>query len=256
MHNSQINLEGKTALILGASRGIGRAIAQAFFDNGANLMLTARSADALEKTAKEIGNGSDRVQYVTMEMKDGDSIANAVNQTVNVFGQLDCAINNAGIQFPPQPFEDFDEDIYDELMAINLRGVSIAVKHELKAMLKNKNGGSIVNVSSALGAVGVPFVAPYVASKHAVIGLTKSVAAEYASRQIRVNALLPGIVKTELFDQGPGATPESLAMVLSKVPMGRVAEPEDITSSVVWLCSDSASYVTGISLLVDGGFAL
>jgi NAD(P)-dependent dehydrogenase (short-subunit alcohol dehydrogenase family) len=255
MSKITIDVEGKTALVLGASKGIGKIIAKGLIDNGARVMLAARNEQLLKEVANELGSPS-TVQYTLMDMKDGDSIAAAVKKTIEVFGQLDIAVNNAGIQTPREPLVELDEALYDELMAVNLRGVVLAMKHEIRAMLENPNGGSVVNISSSAGLVGIPTITSYVASKHGVVGATKAAANEYAAKNIRVNAVLPGIIKTELFDAGPGATPEILAGVLTNVPMDRVGLPEEVASSVVWLCSDSASYVTGIALPIDGGFIL
>jgi NAD(P)-dependent dehydrogenase (short-subunit alcohol dehydrogenase family) len=252
----KINFEGKVALVTGSSRGIGKAIAQAFVDAGASVMLTARNETLLAEVAQEMGGGSDRVQYVTMDMQDGDSIQRGVEKTVEVFGKLDFAVNNAGISLPQTPFHQLEDAQYDELMNINMRGVFIGMKHQLRAMLKNENGGSIVNVSSATAAHGIPMIAPYIASKLGVIGMTRSAAAEYATQKIRINAVVPGIVKTDLFDQGPGSTPEILAKVLMGVPMNRVGETDEVWGGVLWLCSEYATYVTGIALPIDGGFVL
>ena len=256
MEISNINLNGKVALITGASRGIGKAITQAFVANGAKVMMAARNEETLKAVAEELGGVANGVEYICMDMKDSASIARAVNETVKRFGRLDLAVNNAGIQIPGEPFVNFDESLYEELMDVNLRGMFVAMKHQIKAMLANTNGGSIVNISSALGIVAVPMAAPYIASKHAITGLTKSTAQEYAAQNIRINVIAPGVVDTDLFWEGPGSTPESLAAVTSKVPMGRIAKPEEIASAVVWISSDSASYVTGVTLPIDGGFVL
>lgn len=256
MATYNINLNNKVAFITGASRGIGKAITQAFVANGAKVMMAARNQTTLKTLADELGGPENGVEYICMDMKDKASIKNAVNETVRRFGRIDVAVNNAGIQTPGAPIIDYDEDLYDELMEINLSGMFAAMKHEIRAMLANTNGGAIVNISSALGIIAVPMAAPYVASKHAITGLTKSAAMEYAAQNIRINVVAPGIVDTELFWEGPGSTPESLAAVLAKAPMGRLAKAEEIASAVVWLCSDTASYVTGITLPVDGGFVL
>lgn len=256
MSNYSINLQGKVALITGASRGIGRAITEAFVANGAKVMMAARNEATLKAVSAELGGSANGVEYVCMDMKDSASIQNAVSETVKRFGRLDLAVNNAGIQTPGAPIINFNENAYDELMAVNLKGMFTAMKHQITAMLPNPNGGAIVNISSALGIVAVPMAAPYVASKHAISGLTKSAALEYAGQKIRINVVAPGIVDTELFWEGPGSTPESLAAVTAKVPMGQIAKTEQIACAVVWLCSDTASYVTGITLPVDGGFSL
>lgn len=251
-----IDFTGKVALVTGSSRGIGKTIAQAFFDAGASVMLTARNEQLLAEVAQEMGGDSGRVNYVAMDMQDGESIQKGVEKTVEVFGKLDFAVNNAGISLPHCPFHELEEAQYDELMNINMRGVFLGMKHQLRAMLKNENGGSIVNISSATAAHGIPMIAPYIASKLGVIGMTRSAAAEYATQKIRINAVVPGIVKTDLFDQGPGSTPEILAQVLMGVPMKRVGETDEVSGGVLYLCSDYATYVTGVALPIDGGFVL
>lgn len=251
--STPFSLAQQSALVLGASRGIGAAIAQALFAHGANVVLAARDVLALERLAAQLDPSGARVRVVKTDMADTDSVRSAVEQTVSAFGRLDIAVNNAGIQNPRTPFIDTANEDFDRLININLRGVFVAMKHELRAMAA-AGSGSIINVASVAGLVGLPLIAPYVASKHGVIGLTKAAAAEYAGQGIRVNALVPGTVMTEMLKKGPMATPESAAAMLSRIPMGRVAAVEEITGTVVWLASRASSYVTGVALPVDGGY--
>lgn len=246
-------LQDKAALVLGASRGIGAAIARAFITSGARVMLGARDIKLLHKVAADLDATGERAGVVQMDMLDAASIASAVAATVAAFGRLDIAVNNAGIQLPRQRLIDIAEEDFERLLNVNLRGVFTAMKHEIQAMLAT-GGGSIVNLASTAGLVGMPFISPYVASKHAVIGLSKSAAIEYATQGIRVNVLAPGTTMTDMLKRGPAATPESLAALLTRVPMGRTASADEVAGSAVWLCSDAASYVTGIALPVDGGY--
>lgn len=245
-------LAQQSALVIGASRGIGEAIARALFANGANVVLASRDVTALECLAGELDPSGKRVSVVKTDMTDSASVQNAVAHTVSRFGRLDIAVNNAGIQNPRTPFIDTSEDDFDHLLGVNLRGVFVAMKYELRAMAA-AGRGSIVNVASSAGLVGMPLIAPYVASKHGVIGLTKAAAVEYAGQGVRVNAIAPGLVMTDMSKSGPLATPESAAAILSRIPMGRVAQIDEIAGAVVWLASGAASYVTGAALPIDGG---
>jgi NAD(P)-dependent dehydrogenase (short-subunit alcohol dehydrogenase family) len=250
-------------LVVGASRGIGECIARAFAAQGSRVMLGARDADALAKLSNEIDAGSGRVRYVQMDVGDSASVEAAVAATEAAFGRLDIAINNAGIQNirvdengvrnSRQAFIDTPDEAFDRLVHVNLRGVFIAMKHELRAMLR-AGGGSIVNMGSVAALAGFARIAPYVATKHGVVGLTKAAAIEYAEQNIRVNALVPGGVLTEMLKAGPLATPEMRAQILGAIPMKRLANVEDVAHATLWLASDLASYVTGATIPVDGGY--
>jgi NAD(P)-dependent dehydrogenase (short-subunit alcohol dehydrogenase family) len=173
-----------------------------------------------------------------------------IEQTLATFGRLDCAFNNAGIEQALTPLPDQTEETYDRIMNINVKGVWLSLKHEIPAMLKT-DGGAIVNNSSVAGLIGFAMAPVYVASKHAVIGLTKSVALEYATQHVRVNAVAPGSIETRMFRD---FAPEVRQMLESAHPMGRIGQPEEIASAVVWLCSDGASFVTGQTVPIDGGY--
>lgn len=247
------SLAQHSALVIGASRGIGEAIARALFASGANVTLASRDMNALERLANELDSSGSRVLVVRTDMTDGASVQNAVAQTVSRFGRLDIAVNNAGILSAPTPFSETAEEDFDRVIALNLRGVFMAMKYELRAMVA-AGSGSIINVASSAGLVGLPLIAPYVASKHGVVGLTKSAAVEYASQGIRVNVIAPGVVLTDMGKAGPLANPEIAAQILSRIPIGRVASVDDVTGAVVWLASPASSYVTGVALPIDGAF--
>jgi NAD(P)-dependent dehydrogenase (short-subunit alcohol dehydrogenase family) len=240
-------------LIVGASRGIGAAIARACRNNGARLVLASRDKDALSRLTDELDPTGRDVVSIQADITNGRDLEAAVSLAKAKFGRLDCAVNNAGVQTLRLPLAELPEEAFDALMAVNLRGVFVAMKHELKAMLE-AGAGSIVNVSSTAGIAAFPLIGAYAASKQAVIGLTRTAAVEYAPKGIRVNALAPGMVMTEMLKGGPAATPERTAQTISKIPMARIAGPEEAAAAAVWLASDSASYVTGTTLVVDGGY--
>jgi NAD(P)-dependent dehydrogenase (short-subunit alcohol dehydrogenase family) len=251
-----ISLRDKTALVIGASRGIGEAIARACFAGGARVVLASRDLASLDRLAAELDPRGQRVRAIRTDIKDSASVEAAVALAAGAFGRLDIAINNAGIMNGRAAFVDTADDAFDELMSVNLRGVFVAMKHELRAMLADAKGGAIVNVASAAGLIGIPFIAPYVASKHGIVGLTRAAAAEYASRGIRVNALAPGMVMTEMLKAGPASTPEATAASIARVPMARFGSVDEAAAAAVWLASDAASYVNGVALPVDGGLTM
>lgn len=258
-----MGLAGKVVLIVGASRGIGECIARAFAAQGSRLMLCARDTEALAQLARELDPAGERVCCVRMDVGDSASVEAAVAATEAAFGRLDIAINNAGIQNirvdengirnSRQAFIDTPDDAFDRLVHINLRGTFVAMKHELRAMLRC-GGGSIVNMGSVAALAGLARIAPYVATKHGVVGLTKTAAIEYAEQNIRVNALVPGGVLTEMLKAGPLATPEMAAQILGAIPMKRLATVEDVANAALWVASDMASYVTGAAIPIDGGY--
>lgn len=248
-------LAGKIAIVLGASRGIGETIARAMFAAGASVVLGARDLPKLEVLGRELDPAGSRTLPIHLDMTDPASIEAAIAASVDRFGRLDVAVNNAGVQLPRTPFDEISDADFDALIAVNLRGVFIAMKHEIRAM-KASGTGSIVNIASAGGLVGIPLIAPYIASKHGVIGLTKSAAIELAPQGIRVNSVVPGTVMTEMLRIGPASSPEALARMLGMVPMGRLGTTDEIAAAAIWLASDASSYVTGIALPVDGGMTV
>lgn len=244
-------LHGKAALIIGGSRGIGESIVRAFHASGAQIMIGSRNVRELEALARELDPTGSKVRYIQVDMTKSKEVEKAVAETVAAFGKLDVAVNNAGTQIPRIDFTETTEEQFDQVVNLNLRGVFLAMKHELGVMGR---GSVILNMTSVAGLVGLPRIAPYVASKHGVIGLTKVAALEYAERGIRVNALAPGTVMAGMFKAGPASSPETLAPILAHVPMRKIADPEEVAAAAVWLCSDASSYVTGVTLPVDGGY--
>ena len=248
-------LEGRAALVIGASRGIGEATVAALVEEGARVVLAARSVDRMQASADRLRAAGADVRVFRTDVTDPATIAGAVDHCVAEFGRLDIAVNNAAANNVRMAMHDITEEMFDALLAANLRGTFVAMKHEVRAMLTT-GGGSIINTASAASIVAFPGMAAYVASKHGVSGLTKVAAVEYAAQRIRVNAVAPGAVLTEMLLKGSAATPEGRARVEAATPMHRVADPTEIAAAIVWLASDDSSFVTGVTLPVDGGYTL
>jgi NAD(P)-dependent dehydrogenase (short-subunit alcohol dehydrogenase family) len=247
-------LDGKIALIIGASRGIGAETAKAFVAHGAKVVLASRDRDALGKLAADLG-GPSQARIIATDISKTEEIGAAVAFAVETFGRLDIAFNNAGVSPPRTEFAQLSDEAFDATLSVNLRAAFIAMKHEINAMLKT-GGGAIVNTGSVGSLVGLPQMAAYVASKHALAGLTKTAALEYAKRNIRINMIAPGTVMTDMLKAGAAATAEGRAKLEAATPMGRIATPEEIAGSVVWLCSDAVSYMTGAIVAADGGYTV
>jgi NAD(P)-dependent dehydrogenase (short-subunit alcohol dehydrogenase family) len=243
---------GKVALITGGNAGIGRATAIEFAKHGAKVVVSGRREKEGHEVIAEIKALGGEAIFVKTDVSKASDVKAMIEQTLETFGRLDYAFNNAGIEQALTPLPEQTEETYDQIMNINVKGVWLALKHEVPAMLK-AGGGAIVNNSSVAGLVGFAMASVYVASKHAVNGLTKSVALEYAKQNVRINAVAPGPIETRMYLDF-AKTPEVRQMLESAVPSGRVGQPEDIASTVIWLCSDSASFVTGQIFPVDGGY--
>jgi NAD(P)-dependent dehydrogenase (short-subunit alcohol dehydrogenase family) len=244
---------GKVVLITGGNAGIGRATATEFAKQGAKVVVSGRREKEGHEVIAEIKALGGETIFVKTDVSKESDVEAMIERTLETFGRLDYAFNNAGIEETLTPLSNQTEETYDQIMDINVKGVWLSLKHEIPAMLKT-GGGAIVNNSSIAGLIGVAMAPVYGASKHAVIGLTKSVALEYAKQNIRVNAVAPGAIETRLLRDVVFTTPEARRRLESVQPMGRIGQPEEIASTVVWLCSVGASFVTGQTLAVDGGY--
>jgi NAD(P)-dependent dehydrogenase (short-subunit alcohol dehydrogenase family) len=243
---------GKAAFITGAGSGIGRATALAFAAQGANVAASDTSEKNLHETVRLIEEHGGQALPVLCDVARSDEVAAAVAATVQQFGRLDIAFNNAGVEQPTAPLHEISEDEWGRIIEINLRGVFYGMKHEIPAMLAT-GGGAIVNTSSGAGVIGIAGQAAYAASKHGVIGLTKAAALDYAAAGVRVNAVCPGIIETPMMDRFSGGTEEGRQRVIGQEPVGRMGRPEEIASAVLWLCSDLGAFTVGHALVVDGG---
>jgi NAD(P)-dependent dehydrogenase (short-subunit alcohol dehydrogenase family) len=251
--NPTYDFDGQVAVVTGASSGMGLDTVRAFAAAGAAVVLADVDANALRAATDELAAVGHQALGVTGDVADEDQVAALVGRTVDTFGRLDMAFNNAGIMIPPSDAADDPAEHFDRVTAINLRGVWTCMKHELRQM-RAQGSGAIVNCSSLGGLVGLPGRASYHASKHGVIGLTKSAALEYAPRGVRINAVCPGTIATpmvtEMIAKGELDVPEAEA----NQPIGRLGRGDEIAGAVLWLCSPGASFVVGVALPVDGGY--
>lgn len=246
-------MHGKVALVTGASSGIGRATALAFAAEGAIVVVSDVDRAGGEQTVASIESIGGTAAFMYADVSQAADVASLIDGIVSRYGQLDYAYNNAGIEGQQATTAEATEENWDRVTGIDLKGCFLCMKYELQQMLK-QGSGSIVNCASIAGLVGFPGTSAYVASKHGVIGLTKSAALECATTGIRVNAVCPGVIATPMVDRVTGKVPEAEAAMAHMQPMGRVGQPEEIAAAVLWLCSDAASFVTGIAMPVDGGY--
>ena len=246
------SLIGKVVIVTGGSSGIGKATAIAFAREGAKVVVASRREKEGQETVKQVQSAGSEGFFIKTDVSKETDVSAMVEKTIATYGHLDYAFNNAGIEQIPTPLVEQTEETFDQIMEINVKGVWLCMKHQIPQMLVS-GGGAIVNMSSISGMIGASGLPIYVASKHAVLGLTKSVALEYAKEGIRINAVCPGMIETDLLDR-VFANQEVKERLIAMHPIGRVGKPEEIAEAVVWLCSDKASFVTGQSLPLDGGY--
>ncbi|MEU6996029.1 glucose 1-dehydrogenase [Streptomyces sp. NPDC046465] len=246
------SLAGKTALITGASSGIGAAAARVFTREGATVVLVARREDRLAQLVKELRADGAQASYCAADVQSAADMRRAVTHTVDTYGRLDVAFNNAGAALEKAPLHLMDDAAYDLVMDTNVRGVWNSLRPEISAMLES-GGGAIVNTSSVAGLVATSVAAPYIAAKHAVIGLTKVAAVEYAPHHIRVNAIAPGLTRSDMTDAWFTRYPAQEAKSKASSPQNRMAEPEEVAETAAWLCSDRTTFITGATVPIDGG---
>ena len=244
-------INGSVAIVTGASTGIGHAAALRFADEGASVVVADVNVEDGEDTVAEIEGMGGEATFVETDVSDIDEVQAMVDAAVETYGGLDFAFNNAGIEGANEPTTDQPLENWDQVIDVNLKGVFQSMKAEIPVLLEN-GGGAIVNMSSIAGKVGFPEISPYVASKHGVIGLTKTAALEYSDAGVRVNAICPGVIDTPMVDRSSGDN-EAVDGAIAATPIGRLGEPEEIGDAAVWLCSDDASFVTGEALVADGG---
>ena len=245
--------EGKVALVTGGSSGIGRAAVLAYAREGARVVIAARGVADGEETVEEVRRAGGEAVFVKTDVSQAAEVEEMVKKSVELYGRLDYAFNNAGIGGDRGPMHEQTEESWVDIMNVNLKGLWLCMKYEITQMLQ-QGGGAIVNNSSGSGLVGFPGAWAYGASKHGVVGLTRIGALDYAQQGIRVNAVCPGYIRTPMSDARIAGNPELEQRFKARAPMGRGGTSEEVAEAVVWLCSDAASYITGVALSIDGGY--
>lgn len=250
-----LDFSGKVALVTGAAAGMGLATAQAFAEAGAAVVLADFKEDAVKTAAQKLVAAGHKALAIRCDVSDDAQVAAMVDRTVAEFGRLDAAFNNAGVMARIAPTADSTREDWDRVIGVNLRGVWSCMKHELRQM-ERQGSGTIVNNASVGALTGNPGIASYIASKHGVVGLTRTAALEYVKRGIRVNAVNPGLIDTQIARDVVNRDEQAYDDIAKHVPIGRAGRPEEIASVVLWLCSPGASYVVGHALTVDGGMTV
>lgn len=245
-------LDGKTILITGGGSGIGRAAAVLFAKYGAQLIIANRRTENGEETVDIIQKAGGEAFFIKTDISQKSQVEELITTIVQKFGKLDCAFNNGGLDGKPASIVDCTEEDWDTIIDINLKGTFFLMKYEIQQMLE-QGYGSIVNMSSVYGSIGRPNRCAYVASRHGIEGLTKTAALEYSNKGIRINAVAPGSIRTDIFFRSTQGNPEKEKAYAEGHPIGRIGEPEEIAQAALWLCSDASSFVTGSIMLVDGG---
>ncbi len=242
---------GKVALVTGGGSGIGRATALAFASEGAKVVVADLSPEGGLQTLEMIKAGGGEATFVAVDVSDESQVVAMIDASIDAFGRIDCAFNNAGIGGGRRPVHEWELADFRKVIAVNLDGVFLCMKHEIPVMLRQR-GGAIVNNASVAGLRGSPTLGPYVASKHAVIGLTKTAALEYIAYGVRVNAICPGWTETAIL-KGLEEDPKVMKRMIERIPLKRMGRPEEIAAAVLWLCSDASSFTVGHAMVLDGG---
>jgi NAD(P)-dependent dehydrogenase (short-subunit alcohol dehydrogenase family) len=254
--SSSSSFKNKVVLVTGATSGIGKATAVAFAAAGAKVVVSGRRVEEGQAVVAEIKSGGGEGIYVKADVAKEADVAALVRKTLQTYGRLDVAFNNAGLEHAG-PVTELTEEQYRKVMDVNVLGVLLSLKHELPAILKTAGRGAVVNTGSVAGTIGMAGVSLYVASKHAVSGLTKAVALEYASQGVRINCVAPAAIETPMFERFAGPAESDMRKRMASLhPIGRIGQPQEVADVVLWLSSDAASFVTGQTIYVDGGFTV